>query len=54
MQKNNTTVDKRLHLLLPQKGDLRISNNYCVITLTAIASKIYNDLLLNHIWPGGE
>ena len=38
-------------LPFPKKGDLRIAKNYWGITLTSIAAKIYNALLLNHIKP---
>ena len=36
------------------KGDLGITKNYRGITLTSIASKIYNSLLLNRIQPSIE
>ena len=35
----------------PKKGDLRIAKNYHGISLTSIAAKIYNTLLLNHAEP---
>ena len=38
-------------LSFPKKGDLRIAKNYQGITLTFIAAKIYNVLLLNCIKP---
>ena len=38
-------------LPFPKKGDLGLTDNYRGITLTAIASKIYNLLLLNRIRP---
>ena len=38
-------------LPLPNKGDLGIAKNYCGITLTSIATKIYNALLRNRIAP---
>ena len=38
-------------LPFPKKGDLPITNNYRGITLTAIAAKIYNLMLLNRIRP---
>ena len=38
-------------LSFPKKGDLRISKNYRGITLSSIAAKIYNFLLLNRIEP---
>ena len=45
-------MDKRLHLPQPEKGDLGIIKNYRdIITLTFIAAKIYNALLLNYIQP---
>ena len=34
-----------------KKGNLGITKNYRGITRTAIAAKIYNALLLNHIQP---
>ena len=36
---------------LPKKGDLSLPSNYRGITLSAIASKLYNTLLLNRISP---
>ena len=45
-------MGKRLHPLFPKKGNLGITKNDRDITLTAIAAKVYNALLLNHIWPG--
>lgn len=36
---------------LPKTGDLQQPNNYRGITLSAIASKVYNSLLLNRITP---
>ena len=41
-----------LILLFLKKGKLRITKNYSGITLTAIAAKVYNALLLNHIQHG--
>ena len=38
-------------LPFPKKGDLSITKNYRGITLTAIAVKIYNLMLLNRIRP---
>ena len=38
-------------LPFPKKGDLSITKNYKGITLTAIAAKIYNLMLLNRIRP---
>ena len=38
-------------LPFPKKGDLSLTNNYRGITLTSIAAKIYNTLLLNRIQP---
>ena len=38
-------------LLFLKKGDLRITKNYRGITLTVIAAKVYNALLLNHALP---
>ena len=35
----------------PKKGDLGIASNYRGITLTPIAAKIYNTMLLNRIQP---
>ena len=35
----------------PQKGNLVITKNYRGITLTAIAAKIYNLMLLNRTRP---
>ena len=47
-------MDKRLHLYFPLKRWLGISKNYGVITLTFIAAKIYNALLLNCIESENE
>ena len=41
-------------LPFPTKGDLGLAPNYRGITLTAIAAKIYNLLLLNRIRPALE
>ena len=38
-------------LPLPKKGDLSCTHNYRGITLTCIAAKIYNIMLLNRIMP---
>ena len=38
-------------LPFPKKGDLALAKNYQGITLTSIAAKIYNALLLNRIEP---
>ena len=38
-------------LLFPKKGDVRIAKNYRGITLTSIATKIYNALIHNCIEP---
>ena len=38
----------------PKKGDLGQTSNYRGITLTSIAAKIYNSLLLNRIQPEME
>ena len=38
-------------LLFPRRSDLRIVKNYGGITLTSIAAKAYNALLLNHNKP---
>ena len=38
-------------LSFPKKGDLGLSRNYWGITLTSIAAKVYNALLLNCIEP---
>ena len=36
---------------IPKKGNLTITGNYRGISLTQVASKIYNCCLLNHIRP---
>ena len=41
-------------LPFPKKGDLGLSKNYRGITLTSIAAKIYNSLLLNRVQPEVE
>ena len=38
-------------LPFPKKGDLGLAKNYRGITLTSIAAKIYNSLLLNRVEP---
>ena len=38
-------------LPFPKKGNLALTKNYRGITLTSIASKIYNLMLLNRIRP---
>ena len=51
---NHNIIDRGIKsCILPflKKGDLRIVKNYWGITLTSIAAKIYNALLLNHIEP---
>ena len=42
---------KRCILPFPKKGDLELVKNYRGITLTSIATKIYNALLRNRIEP---
>ena len=42
---------KSLIIPIPKKGDLTIPNNYRGISLSPIAAKIYNKLLLNRILP---
>ena len=51
---NQNQIDKWTEgciLPFPKKGDLGDAKNYRGITLTAIAAKIYNTLLLNRIQP---
>ena len=51
---NQNTIDrwtKGCILPFPKKGDLRIAKNYRGITLTSLAAKVYNTLLLNCIEP---
>ena len=36
---------------VPQKGNLKLTDNYRVISLTQVAAKVYNRLLLNRIRP---
>ena len=36
---------------LPKKGDLSLPSNYRGITLSALAAKLYNTMLLNRISP---
>ena len=38
-------------VLFPEKDELRITKNYRDISLTAIAAKVYNGLLLKPIRP---
>ena len=40
---------KRIIITFPKKGDLGIPKNYGGISLTCIAAKIYNMILLHHI-----
>ena len=44
-------MDKSCILPFSKKGDLGIAKNYRSITLTFMASKVYNALLLNRIEP---
>ena len=44
-------MDRRVYTPFSKKGDLGKTTNYRGITLTTIASKIYNLLLLNRIRP---
>ena len=44
-------MDKGMNLTFPKKGDLGKAKNYRGITLTYIAAKIFNVLLLNCIEP---
>ena len=44
-------MDEGMHPLFPKKGNLKFAKNNRGITLTSIASKIYNALLRNHIEP---
>ena len=39
-------------LPFPKKGNLSITNNYRGITLTSIAAKIFNMIVINRIRPG--
>ena len=51
---NQNTIDKWANdCILPfrNKGDLGIAKNYRSITLTSVAAKIYNSLLLTYIEP---
>ena len=51
---NQQQIDKWTEgciLPFPKKGDLGLALNYRGITLTAIAAKIYNTMLLNRIQP---
>ena len=51
---NHNPIDRWMMgciLPFPKKGDLRLAKNYCSITLTSIAAKIYNTLLRNCIEP---
>ena len=38
-------------LPFPKKGNLAITGNYRGITLTAVAAKIFNKMLINRIRP---
>ena len=51
---NQNPIDRWIKgciLPFPKKGDLRLAKNYRGITLTSIATRIYNALLRNHIEP---
>ena len=55
---NNVYMQKQIEswtngciLPFPKKGDLTLTTNYRGITLTAIAAKIFNLMLLNRIRP---
>ena len=47
-------MDESCIFLSPKKDNLRITKIYRGITLTTIAAKVYNDLLLNPIQPETE
>ena len=47
-------MEKSCILSFPKKGDFGITKNYSGITLTSIAAKVDNDLLLNFIKPDTE
>ena len=38
-------------MLLLKKGNIDIIKNYKGVTLTVIAAKVYNTMILNHIHP---
>ena len=44
-------MDEGMHPPFPKNGNLRLAKNYRGITLTSIATKIYNALLHNRIEP---
>ncbi len=44
-------MDEGMHPPLPKKGDLGLAKNDRSITLTSIAAKVYNALLLKRIEP---
>ena len=50
-QNTKDRLTKGCVFLFPKKSDLGIAKNYRGITLTSIATKIYNALQLNHIEP---
>ena len=50
-KQKNRGMNKRQHHSLPQESDLGIIKNSRSITLSAIAAKVYNALLFNHIRP---
>ena len=57
LERNKTQPRKRRKVCIfsfSNKGDLRITKNYSGIILTAIVTKLYNALLLNHILPEVE
>ena len=45
----NIKIEKWAKGCIPKKGNLRITKNYTGISLTAIAAKVYNTLILNCI-----
>ena len=51
MQKSIESWTKGWILPFPKKGDLSLTTNYRGISLTAIAAKIFNLMLLNRIHP---
>ena len=52
MKGNKPEALSRFPLIsLPKKGDLSLPSNYRGITLSALAAKLYNTMLLNRISP---
>ena len=44
-------MERRMYTAFPKKRNLSLTKNYREITLTSIAAKIFNQMILNRIRP---